>query len=428
MIHDLSALDYFETKRLSPLSDFDRKVVMDLYMPLVGGKAIAFYFALFQNEPEIITTHEKLLRNVDYSVGEAMNALDALEAVALVQTFMLSDKQTRVFTYYLYAPQSPKNFFGDPLFSGTLEEYIGKEDCKALAEKYTYAAKPVKEDGEDISTNFIKHFAIDLNDPKYLSSILNSGGKQSASLKTSFLSDVFIEKLKDIDERYSVKSFSKEELDFISSLQGLYGYSEETLADFTNRSFSFSRRLGQKVDRDSLKRMCQENAHLSYLKMKDPSLERKTNLSLVKGDSSVAKTLRSMQKMTPVEFLTRLQKGNRPAQSDLKLLEDLNEMGLNGEVTNALVFYVLAKNNFSLSRAYTEKVAASLVRAGIETAQDAWNYFNQGSSKNKKNKKEQKYIDKAKTEDISKDTNISSNESKGEESEDSLEDIFAAVK
>ena len=330
-------------------------------------------------------------------------------------------------TYYLYAPQSPKDFFGDPLFSGTLEEYIGKKECEDLAKKYTYAAKPVKEDGENISTNFVEHFGIDLNNPRYLSSVLNSGGKESASLKTSFLFNSFMEKLKSIDERYETKLFSKEEITFISSLQGLYGYSEETLADFTNQCFSFKQKLGQKVDLEALRKMCQENAHLSYLKMDDSSIERKTNLSLVKGDSSIAKSLRSMQKMTPPEFLTRLQKGNRPAQSDLRLLEDLREMGLNGEVTNALVLYVLTKNNFSLSRAYTEKVAASLVRADIKTSQDAWNFFNKGSSKKRVSKVEQKYVDKTKENDLSKDTSISSKSSKDDE-EESLEDIFAAVK
>lgn len=427
MIQDLTATDLFETKRLSPLSDFDRKVAIDLYMPLIGGKALALYFALYRNEPEQFTTHEKILRNVDYSVGEMMNALDALEAVALVQTYLLKDDHTRVLTYYLYAPQSPKDFFGDPLFSGTLEEYIGKKECEDLAKKYTYAAKPVKEDGENISTNFVEHFGIDLNNPRYLSSVLNSGGKESASLKTSFLFNSFMEKLKSIDERYETKLFSKEEITFISSLQGLYGYSEEALADFTNQCFSFKRKLGQKVDLEALRKMCQENAHLSYLKMDDSSIERKTNLSLVKGDSSIAKSLRSMQKMTPPEFLTRLQKGNRPAQSDLRLLEDLREMGLNGEVTNALVLYVLTKNNFSLSRAYTEKVAASLVRADIKTSQDAWNFFNKGSSKKRVSKVEQKYVDKTKEDDLSKDTSISSKSSKDDE-EESLEDIFAAVK
>jgi replication initiation and membrane attachment protein DnaB len=118
--------------------------------------------------------------------------------------------------------------------------------------------------------------------------------------------------------------------------------------------------------------------NLKYDYMSSPKAAPKT-----KGDSSLARMIRSMDELTPVEFLKRLQKGHKPATSDLRLLEKLSEeTGLAPGATNALVFFVLSKNGV-LSPLYVEKIGASLVREGIETAIDAMNYFNRTSKKKK---------------------------------------------
>ena len=157
MVSDLSIGDLFETRRLSSLSDFDAKVVLDLYMPLVGAKAISFYFYLYQNEPETITNHEKMLRNTSFTLGEVVAMLSALEAVALIKTFLGESEKFRLFDYCLYAPLSPRAFFGDPLFAGTLESYIGKDDCKKLAKKYSFSNPP--ENFKNVSMDFLTYFS-----------------------------------------------------------------------------------------------------------------------------------------------------------------------------------------------------------------------------------------------------------------------------
>jgi replication initiation and membrane attachment protein DnaB len=56
-------------------------------------------------------------------------------------------------------------------------------------------------------------------------------------------------------------------------------------------------------------------------------------------------------------------------------------MGLSAPVCNALIFYVLTKNDNVLSARLAEKIAGSLVREGIVTAIDAMNYFTRTSKK-----------------------------------------------
>ncbi len=420
MVNDLAINDLYEVKKLSPLSDFDRKVVLDLYMPLVGAKAIALYFAFFEEKSGMATNHEKLLRNTGLSVGEVVSALNALEAVSLVSTYLGASDSFRLFSYCLYAPHSPRSFFKDPLFAGTLSKYIGEEDAKKLAKRYTFDEKP--KDFKDVSMTFVRYFSPDLNDGKYVQSILASGGKKTGTSQLNFDFNGFIKALQVIDNRYKSTSFSQQEINYIERVQGLYGYSIDTLADFVNSSFDEKADFGNRLKRDSLLAVCKENARFDYLKLASEE-EKKIKVS-VQGDSGLARMIRKMQRMSPIEFLSSFQKGNKPAPSDMSLIEELTlDMGLNSEVTNALLFYVLSLKNNALPKAYTEKIAASLVREGIETAIDAMNYFT------KTRCKKQSSSNKSPLQETKKKLTNDTNNSGVEEKDDvSFDDIFAGIK
>ncbi len=427
MLNDLTVNDLFETRRMSPLSDFDMKVVFDLYSPLIGNKAVGFYFALYRNEKEKIASFENILKITFYSVGEVVDALNALEAVGLVSTYLLDDEKNRVFTYCLYAPLSPKDFFADPLLSGTLEKYIGKKETSALSKKYSYASLP---EGKDISTDFIAYFSPDLNDERYMNSILSSGGKNSKGIKVVYDFSKVVEYLKKLDERFTINSFSKEEINHISKMASLYGYSYETVADFVNRSFDFRKRMGNRLSKNELSKFFMDNIHLDYLK-----IETEGNNKLIKGDNGLARTLRRAQKLSPVEFLSSLQKGHKPAPADLKIVEELSsEMGLNWEVTNILLMYVLSTQNNALPKAYCEKIAASLVRNDIKTALDAWNYFSKPKKESKSAFGKKSYGYKKENEkktEIEELKETKAEDAKAEDEDDldneTFEDIFASI-
>lgn len=420
MVNDLAINDLYEIKKLSPLSDFDRKVVLDLYMPLIGAKAVALYFTFFEEKSGMISNHEKLLRNTGFSVGEMVGALNALEAVSLVATYLGASDSFRLFSYCLYAPHSPRTFFGDPLFAGTLTKYIGEADAKKLAKRYSFDEKP--KDFKNVSMDFVRYFSPDLNDGKYVQSILSSGGKKTGNAKLNFDFNGFIKTLQAIDNRYNSWTFSQQEVNYIERVQGLYGYSVDTLADFVNSSFDGTADFGNRLNRDSLLSLCKENARFDYLKIAS-SEEKKTKVP-VHGDSGLARMTRNMQRMSPMEFLSSFQKGNKPAPSDISLIQELTlDMGLNNEVTNALLFYVLSLKNNTLPKAYTEKIAASLVREGLETAIDTMNYF----TKTRKQKDQSPRIIPLQEEkkQITNDTDNSNNEPK----EDiSFDEIFAGIK
>ena len=60
----------------------------------------------------------------------------------------------------------------------------------------------------------------------------------------------------------------------------------------------------------------------------------------------------------------------------MRLIDDLSsKFNLNNSVINALIDYILTNCDNVLSRAYAEKVAASLAREGVTTTLDAMNYL-----------------------------------------------------
>ena len=102
-----------------------------------------------------------------------------------------------------------------------------------------------------------------------------------------------------------------------------------------------------------------------------------------------------MESVSPKDYLTILQNGTEPALPDLKLIDYLSKkFKLNNSVLNAVIDYTLSKNNNILSKAYCEKICASIVRSNIDTTIDAMNYLKSISKpKSKEYVKEERFIE-----------------------------------
>lgn len=377
MKNDLVTTDLLEVRKLSLFTNLDSSFLLDLYVPLMGASSFAIYESLIALEAGQVYSHDKLLTSLQLSVGEFVQSLQALEATGLIKTYFTSDKGTRLFSYCLFAPLSPRSFFADPLFAGTLRKYIGKERCEKIAKKYSLDALP--DNYQNVSESFLEYFSPDFNDKSYGRSLLSSGENTAGEPSLPFNEAEFFARLLEVDPRFTSLSFSREELDKIAKFSALYGYSSAAMGDIVKDCYSFSKAKGQRVDFVALEKECQDMVHFSYLKDSD-----KPSITPVHGDTSLAKSLRAMQSLSPTAFLSKLQKGTKPAPSDVSLAQELVvEMGLAPEVVNSLFLYVLSKNDNTLPKRYTEKVAASLKREGITTALDALNYFSKGRNKNK---------------------------------------------
>lgn len=370
---DVSPSDCFEVRPLSLFSSRDYDYLNDLYAPLIGVKALAIFYALLHEKADETLSHEFFFKKNQISAGEFIPALTALEAVGLVSTFLKKDGVS-YFVYCLYAPRTPKEYFENILFIGTLRKYLDNVQISRLQEKYATSSLP-DESFQNVSESFRGYFSPDFDDKDYSSGTASSGGRAFGKVSTGFDKNAFLKALLAKDPRFSEKSFAPDELVKLARLAALYSYNEEAIADFVLEHYSFAKPYGSRVDFFALNKEAQSSLRFAYLRQPDKKSE-------VHDEGALARTIRLMDSLSPVQFLAKLQHGNKPASSDLELLNEVTvEMGLSSPVTNALVFYVITTKNGQLPNKYTEKIAATLVRENIETSLDAMNYFSKTSYK-----------------------------------------------
>ena len=110
----------------------------------------------------------------------------------------------------------------------------------------------------------------------------------------------------------------------------------------------------------------------------DNELKKEPDIDMLEGK------IRIMESRSPKEFLSLLQGGTKPAKSDLKVVEMLEkDFAFKNGVVNTIIDYCLAMDNHILNRAYVEKVAASVARAGTQNVRETIDYFRSVNKKKK---------------------------------------------
>ncbi len=358
--------DFYSSSRITLFSYIDIRMLVDLYLPLIGSNALSVFLRLQQDESSKdneIFHHQRLFDALRLTAGEFEAAIRVLEAVGLVKTYVSPGEGVAYFVYVLYSPFSPKKFFDDPLLYGTFLKYVGKEEANRLKEKYK--DKDLTKGMVDVSDSFQAHFDPDLSEGYYGESLNNGGMRDRRYAKANIAFDrpSFESEWKENGKSPTLLSdFEKERIEKIAVL---YGITAKTAAQIAIDSLTF---LDGRETFDEIvyASKCVEAAPFSYLK------QEKGKVSSVSSETHMAKFIKMLDTTSPASYLASLQGGHRPAKNDLDLLWKLAmEVGLPNGVINALVSFVLQRNNNVLSAAYIDKVGAYLMREGCKSARDA---------------------------------------------------------
>lgn len=362
---NLGAKDFFEVRKEGGFSSSSLLGMGDLYLPLIGTDAFGAYFALL-GEDGGTKVHEPLLAKLQLSPGEFYKAMLPLEAVGLVKTFYREDGRIHYFIYSLCSPLEPSSFLGDVLFRGVLATYLGEEEVVRLEKKFGLGEKSEAKGFAEVSESFPAFFSPNLTDPLFKAN--RKKGTKSAGAKTSFDYREFQEAFTSLGGR--MEALSEEEISRIDRLSALYCLDSGLIAQFAFDSFKGYLEKGKRVDFSALEKSCRDSLSFPYLH------QQKGCKSRISSDSVDANLLRAMDSLTPVQFLSYLQKGHKPAASDLKLLAHLaSDLGLSDPSINALLWFTLQKNGNELPYGYADKVGAALVREDCRTSRDAWEYL-----------------------------------------------------
>lgn len=408
--------DFYEVKRMNQISGLEWGYASDFYLPLLGPVPFAVYRMLYDDESANngnASTHDKLFRKAQVSSGEFYHALECLEALALVKTYVNDEGGLHYFVYALYAPKQPKSFFKDVLLVGTLKKYIGEDAVKKLREKYK--APKVLPVFKDVSTTFSAVYHPDFNDPVYGTNLSDSdvvGGE--LAINTDFNLPAFLANL----ANYGIKgeSLNSDEKASIAKYGILYSITPKAMAEIIANRYDGNAKYGERVDFKKVESDCLDTMEFKYLRG-----ERED--SQVSGDSALAAKIRMMDKTSPIKFLGILQGNTTPIASDASIALHLSkDLKLPNGAVNALIDYALQTNDNILSRAFCEKIAAGMLREGVKNARDAMDYLN-GLRKKRNGIKKTRISAKVAYEDNQNIVTDKTSKNEVEEDDEKLEDL-----
>lgn len=405
----LSKNDFLEVKLMSLFADYDVETLTNLYQPIIGYQAFSLYFSLLieANNQKIssMISHEYLFNRMQIQPGDFVEARKTLEAIGLVRTYVQKIQGSNIYTYNIYAPKTPKSFFDNALLFGLLVKYIGEKESSLLKSIYSYEFS--NEKGEEITSSFQSVFHPDFDNPIFASVLANKANivdRVNGKIALGFSYEAFFEALSSISQ-ISSSAFTKKEMKEIERLSSLFGISEESAANYVSDLYNPHEEKGERIDFESLTKAFANDNNYHFLKMK----RNENRPNLVSGNTDLANKINGMETISPKDYLSILQNGTKVASADLNLINDLSySFHLTNGVINAIVDFVLTVNHNVLSRAYCEKVAASIARENITTTIDAMNYLNR-TNRNKKSKKkiEEVVEDKTDKEDENSEINLS---------------------
>lgn len=388
---DVSGKDFYEVRKMGIIPSTGYSYLYDFYCPLIGVNCCGLYSFLAMeanSRSGELLSHEALLSKAMISNGQFYIAMESLEAVGLIKTYLKEDKSLRIFYYDIYPPKNPEQFGKDVLLMGTLRKYLGKDACKELLSRYK---KLSPSEGKEVTANFQSVFHPDFDDPSYSVKGDELIGEGGGKLETGF--DMAMFKTYVQKNGIAEETLSKKELEKISSLATLYGITPESMCEMVVSCYDESKRLGSKLDLDNLSKLASDTLRFSFLKGKQGE-------SAIYGESALAQKIKMMDETNPIDYLKIRTPGSKPPKSDLSIIEKLvTETSLPQGPINALIDFSLETNDNILSAKSCEKLAAALVRAGVDNARDAMEFLRNVQKKRnsyaKKSVAESKYQPKA---------------------------------
>lgn len=354
------------------LNDYDRKLLITLYQPIVGYQAIAFYFTLWSylDKSELLScewTHHHLMTNMGISLSEIVEARQKLEAIGLLKTFLKKDHMN-TYLYELYSPVSVKEFFNNPILATSLYTTIGKLEFDKTVQ-YFKVPKFNLTNYQEISCTFNDVFTSGNNMMSGSVEQLREKNRLGIHVIPKFELSTVLEMIP--DELLNKRSITKDTKELLYKLSFIYDFTEEMLVEIIRNSISEKHTIDKEQLRTNSRKFYQFD-HYGKL----PSLVYRTQpeyLRKPKGDTSNrAKIIYTFETTSPYDFLSSKYKDVAPSKRDLAILEYLLiDFNFNPGVVNVLIDYVLKINNNKLTKAYVETIASQWKKSNVETVEDA---------------------------------------------------------
>lgn len=386
--------DTFVVVNRTILNENDRKIISMLYQPIIGCIATDLYYTLWADldKLELLSgeyTHHHLMTSLRIKMDPIIMARKKLEAVGLLKTF-LKEGNPNSYVYELFSPISAVEYFNHPILNVVLYNNVGKKEYENLL-KYFKVPKINLSSYKEITSSFDDVFE---SAPGTLYDNLNT------DLRTNKTGQIKIDSEFDFDLLISSvpnglisnKTFSREVKDLICNLSYVYNLDAIEMKP----SILNSIKKNGLIDKNALRKNVR-NYYRYENDNKLPSLIYKSQPEYLKNpigkDDKRAKMIYVFENTSPYNFLKGANKGAKPAERDLNILEGLlTDFKLNPGVVNVLIDYVLKINNKKLTKNFIEAIASQWKRLNIETVDEAMKAAEKEYKKSKVVIEDKKYI------------------------------------
>ncbi len=409
------------------LHDEDRKILTDLYLPIIGADAIMLYFCLWSSldSSQIVSkdfSHQKLVSSLRMTINEIYDNRSKLEAIGLIKT-LVKEGEVNNYIYELYSPASATEFLSHPILNIVLYSNIGKIEYDNLVKTYklprfnTSNYNDITKSFNDVfESTAMTSYDLSLDD-------IRKYNKLKLNINSNFDFNFLINSMpKNIDVN---RVFTKEVKELIINLSFIYDIDAIHMSNIIKGSLNERGTINKELLRKSSRNYYQfDNGGIlpTIIDNSQPEYLRKP----IGDTSNRAKMIYTFETISPRELLIKKNNGSEPTRRDLKLLEDLLvDYKLKPGVVNVLIDYILNVNNKKLTRNYVETLAGEWQRLGIETVEEAM------STAEKEHKKRNRKVIKNENSNIKIpewfDKNITKNAISNDE-ENQLEELLKEYK
>lgn len=161
---NLLPADTYIVENSSILTEIDKKVIINLYEPIIGSNSVSLYLTLWSDldKMELISsnyTHHHLMTILKSNLENIKIARESLEAVGLIKIFVKESDSINEYIYELYSPLSAYEFLNHPVLSVLLLNNIGEIEFNNIKRYYRKRSIP-KTDYKEITSTMNETFKI----------------------------------------------------------------------------------------------------------------------------------------------------------------------------------------------------------------------------------------------------------------------------
>lgn len=371
---NLLPADTYIVENSSILTEIDKRVIINLYEPIIGSNSVSLYLTLWSDldKMELISsnyTHHHLMTILKSNLETIKLARESLEAVGLIKTYVKESDNINEYIYELYSPLSAYEFLNHPVLSVLLLNNIGEIEFNNIKRYYRKRSIP-KTDYKEITSTMNETFKV-VESSTVIDDNIRKFNKLGINLDNNLDYDLIEASVP--KGLLNAKALNKKTKELINQLAFVYNLDSIKMSNIIIASVDA---VGL-IDKEKLRQNARSN--YQYNNSGDlPTLIYRTQPAYLKtpsGDTSnKGKIIYGFENTRPYDFLKIKNKNIEPTPRDLHILEHIAvDFMLPAGVINVLVDYTLKVNDGVLSKGYLETIASEFSRKGIKTVPDAMN-------------------------------------------------------